>query len=90
MPGANISDGSLRQFTQHGCSVVIFVSNKEKSNTGKTFTYNGAIYVIDKANTSAIVEEYASISERKSDKAVRELHETVKSWQFPPPRQQIE
>ena len=44
---------------------------KNKSNTGKTLTYNWVNYASDKVKASALVQEHSTIIGRKSDKPVR-------------------
>ena len=60
---------------------------------GKTLVYKGREYVSDKAKTSAFIQEYATVSGRKSDwssrKAVRELRSGVHRL-LGSPRQELE
>ena len=60
---------------------------------GKTLVYKGREYVSDKAKTSAFIQEYATVSGRKSDRssrrAVRELRSGVHRL-LGSPRQELE
>ena len=59
------------------------LSNKEKSNTEIIFTYKGSIYASDRVRALSIVQEYATVSQKKSGepmkKAAKELLQIVKS-----------
>ena len=60
---------------------------------GKTIVYKGREYVSDKAKASAFIQEYTTVSGRKSDRssrrAVRELRSGVRRL-LGSPRQELE
>ena len=63
-------------------AVVKRLNGSERAQDGKTLVYKGHEYVSDKAKASAFIQEYATVSGRKSDRssrrAVRELRSGVR------------
>ena len=56
-------------------AVVKSLSGSAQAQDGKTLVYKGREYVSDKAKTSAFIQEYATVSGRKSDRSGRRLYE---------------
>ena len=58
-------------------AVVKSLNGSARAQDGKTLVYKGREYVSDKAKASAFIQEYATISGRKSNRssrrAVREI-----------------
>ena len=69
------------------------LNGSARAQDGKTLVYKGRQYVSDKAKASAFIQEYATVSERKSDRssrrAVRELRSGVRRL-LGSPRQELE
>ena len=69
------------------------LNGSARAQDGKTLVYNGREYVSDKAMASAFIQEYATVSGRKSDRsswrAVRELRSGVRRL-LGSPRQVLE
>ena len=63
-------------------AVVKSLNGSVRAQEGKTLVYKGREYVSDKAKASAFIQEYATVSGRKSDRtsrrAVRELRSGVR------------
>ena len=74
-------------------AVVKSQNGSVRAKDGKTLVYKGREYVSDKANVSAFIQEYATVSGRKSDlssrRAVRELRSGVRRL-LGSPRQELE
>ena len=49
------------------------LSSRKSYTTGKFLLCEGRVYAIDRAMTSAFVQEYAKVSGRKSDKDFRNV-----------------
>ena len=69
------------------------LNGSARAQDWKTLVYEGREYVSDKAKTSAFIQEYATVSGRKSDRssrrAVRELRSGVRRL-LGSPRQELE
>ena len=63
-------------------AVVKSLNGSARAQDGKTLVYKGREYVSDKAKASAFIQDYATVSGRKSDRssrrAVRELRSGVR------------
>ena len=74
-------------------AVVKSLNGSTRAQNGKTLVYKGREYVSDKAKSLAFVQEYATVSVRKSDlssrRAVREHRSGVRTL-LAPPRQELE
>ena len=74
-------------------AVVKSLNGSARAQDGKTLVYKGREYVSDKAKASAFIQEYATVSGRKSDRssrrAVRELRSGVCRL-LGSPRQELE
>ena len=74
-------------------AVVKSLNGSARAQDGKTLVYKGREYVSDKEKASAFIQEYATISGRKSDRssrrAVRELRSSVRRL-LGSPRQELE
>ena len=74
-------------------AVVKSLNGWARAQNGKTLVYKGREYVSDKAKASAFIQEYATVSGRKSDRssrrAVRELRSGVRRL-LGSPRQELE
>ena len=74
-------------------AVVKSLNGSARAKDGKTIVYKGREYVSDKAKASAFIQEYATVSGRKSDRssrrAVRELRSGVRRL-LGSPRQELE
>ena len=74
-------------------AVVKSLNGSARAQDGKTLVYKGREYVSDKAKASAFIQEYATVSGRKSDRlsrrAVRELRGGVRRL-LGSPRQELE
>ena len=74
-------------------AVVKSLNGSARAQDGKTLDYKGRENVSDKAKASAFIQEYATVSGRKSDwpsrKAVRELRSGVRRL-LGSPRQELE
>ena len=74
-------------------AVVKSLNGSARAQDGKTIVYKGREYVSDKAKASAFIQEFASVSGRKSDRssrrAVRELRSGVRRL-LGSPRQELE
>ena len=69
------------------------LNGSARAQDGKILVYKGREYVSDKAKTSAFIQEYATVSGRKSDRssrrAERELRSGVRRL-LGSPRQELE
>ena len=74
-------------------AVVKSLNGSAQAQDGKTLVYKGCEYVSDKAKVSAFIQEYATVSGRKSDRSsrrnVRELRSGVRRL-LGSPRQELE
>ena len=74
-------------------AVVKSLNGLARAQDGKTLVYKGREYVNDKAKASAFIQEYSTVSGRKSDRssrrAVRELRSGVRRL-LGSPRQELE
>ena len=74
-------------------AIVKSLNGSARAQDGKTLVYKGREYVSDKAKASAFIQEYATVSGRKSDRssrrAVRKLRSGVRRLHGSP-RQEFE
>ena len=68
-------------------AVVKSLNESARAQDGKTLVFKGREYVSDKAKASAFIQEYATVSGRKSDRssrrAVREFRSGVRRYLAP-------
>ena len=79
--------------TKKAWVVVKSLNGSTRAQDGKTIVYKGREYESDKAKASAFIQEYATVSGRKSDwlsrRAVRELRSGVRRL-LGSPRQELQ
>ena len=90
---AHLEEVTRTKDAKKAWSVVKSLNGSARAQDGKTLVYKGREYVSDKAKASAFIQEYATVSGRKSDRssrrAVRELRSGVRRL-LGSPRQELE
>ena len=79
---AHLEEVTRTKDAKKAWAVVKSLNGSARAQDGKTLVYKGREYVSDKAKASAFIQEYATVSGRKSDRssrrAVRELRSGVR------------
>ena len=79
---AHLEEVTRTKDTKNAWTVVMNLNVSARAQDGKTLVYKGCEYVSDKAKASAFIQEYVTVSGRKSDRssrrAVRELRSGVR------------
>ena len=79
---AHLEEVTRTKDAKKAWEVVKNLNGSARAQDGKTLVYKGREYVSDKAMASAFIQEYATVSGRKSDRssrrAVRELRSGVR------------
>ena len=90
---AHLEEVTQTKDAKKAWAVVKSLNGSARAQDGKILVYKGRKYVSYKAKTSAFIQEYASVSGRKSDRssrrAVRELRSSVRRL-LGSPRQELE
>ena len=90
---AHLEEVTRTKDAKKAWAVVKSLNGSARPQDGKTLVYKGHEYVSDKAKASAFIQEYATVSGRKSDRssrrAVRELRNGVRRL-LGSPRQELE
>ena len=90
---AHLEEVTRTKDAKKAWAVVKSQCGSARAQDGKALVYKGREYVSDKAKASAFIQEYATVSGRKSDRwsrrAVRELRSGVRRL-FGSPRQDLE
>ena len=90
---AHLEEVTRTKDAKKAWAVVKSLNGSARAQDGKTVVYKGREYVSDKAKASAFIQEYATVSGRKSDRlsrrAVRELRSGVRRL-LGSPRQELE
>ena len=90
---AHLEEVTCTKDAKKAWAVVKSLNGSARAQDWKTLVYKGSEYVRDKAKASAFVQEYATVSGRKSDRssrrAVRELRSGVRRL-LGSPRQELE
>ena len=79
---AHLEEVTNTEDAKKALAVVKSLNGSAQAQDGKTLVYKGREYVSDKAKASAFIQEYATVSGRKSDRssrrAVREIRSGVR------------
>ena len=90
---AHLEEVTRTKDAKKAWAVVKSLNGSARAHHAKTLVYKGREYVSDKAKASAFIQEYATVSGRKSDRssrrAVRELRSGVRRL-LGSPRQELE